>query len=63
MAAHREAPGANDEYGLVGSSAKDSLEEVGVKGGECQVVKGLFYFYEAFDFNSEGCRDLLENVK
>lgn len=48
---------------MVGREAKDSLEKVGVKVSECQVVKGLFYLYEAFDFNSVGYRDLLENVK
>lgn len=60
---HGEAPGGDDEHNMVGRAAKDCLEEVGVKVSECQVVKGLFYLYEAFDFNSVGCRDLLENVK
>lgn len=48
---------------MVVRAAKGSLEEVGVKVTKCQVVKGLFYLCEAFDFHSVGCRDLSENVK
>lgn len=40
----------------------DSLD-VGIKVSWCQLVEGLFSVYEAFDFNSVGCRDLLEDVK